>query len=205
MKFWQTLLIYLISALFLLVYRHEITDWMMYSRPPYPLMFLITLGFLLIPVVPFKIIIGLLGYLYGPLFGAVFSWAAASIASILVYWAVRFYFQKQGRSLLGKYKRLEKWSVMLEKNPFLTILLARLIPIFPQAIVNIYPAFLSIRFLTFATASTLGKIPAILVFSYLGKSMFTDLNTTLLVVGLYGIFLLLVYIVYRLWLKNRLV
>lgn len=205
MKLWQTLLIYAAAIICLLIYRQEITDWMMYSRPSYLTMFLLSLCFLLFPVLPFKIIIGMLGFIYGPLIGAAISWAAASTASVIVYLVVRIYFQKKGRAYLAKYKRLEKWTLLMEKNPFLVIFLARIIPVFPQAIVNIYPAFLSINLLTYTAASSLGKIPAMLVFSYLGKNIFSDLSNAFLVIGIYGAFLLLVYLIYRLWLKNRLV
>ncbi|MNI30176.1 SNARE associated Golgi protein [compost metagenome] len=94
---------------------------------------------------------------------------------------------------------------MMEKSPFLAIFLARLIPVFPQAIVNIYPAFLNIRLLTYTVASALGKIPAMLVYSFLGKNLFSNWQNSLIIIGIYMLFLFIVYLIYRLWLKNKLI
>ena len=203
MRIWQTVLVYAAAAAVLFVYRQEITGWMLHSHPSAALMFLLALLFVMIPVIPYKIVIGLLGFMYGPLLGAFISWLAASIASIAVYLFVRRYFQQRGRAYIARFTRLEKLTANLERRPFLTIFLARMIPVFPQALVNIYPAFLSTRLLTYITASSLGKIPAMLTFAYLGKNAFTDLSHTFVVLAIYILFLLGIFIVYRLWLQKR--
>lgn len=203
MKLWQTILLYIGIVALLFVYKNDITHWMTVSSPSLPLLFLVTLCFVLFPVLPFKIIIGTLGYMYGPLTGAIISWLAASVGSIIAYLLVRTYFHEKGRTYLAKYRRLEQLQTMIERSPFLAILLARLVPVFPQAIVNIYPAFLRIRLATYITASALGKIPAMLVYAFLGESIFTDLPQALKVIGIYVLFLLLTYSVYRLWLKDK--
>ncbi|WP_246079065.1 TVP38/TMEM64 family protein [Paenibacillus piri] len=194
---------YGLTAIIFFIYRHPIYDWMLHDRPSLPVIFLLALGFVLFPVLPFKIVIGMLGIMYGPLLGALISWTAASAASVIVYMLVKTTFHEQGRAYLAKFKQMEKLKRMMEKNPFITLLIARLIPIFPQALINIYPAFLSIRLRTYVAASALGKIPAMLVYAYLGSSLLTDGRSALIAACIYVAFLALILTLYKLWLSKK--
>jgi uncharacterized membrane protein YdjX (TVP38/TMEM64 family) len=203
MKKWYTAGIYLAMIVLLYIYKDEILHWMQYGDAPLPLVFATALGFIIVPVLPYKIIIGLLGFMYGPLMGAFIAWSAASVASVVVFLLARYLFQKQGRAYLSKYRQLEKLQTAIEKNPFLTILLARIIPVIPQAIVNVYPAITSISVITFAVASALGKIPAMLLFAFIGSRLLSDTSQLVVSIGVYVLFLAIVYTVYRVWLKKR--
>ncbi|MFH5181737.1 TVP38/TMEM64 family protein [Paenibacillus sp. TAB 01] len=204
MKKWYTLGLYAVLIVLVYIYKDEILSWVQAGDASLPLVFGVALGFIIIPVLPYKIIIGLLGYMYGPLAGAFLSWSAASVASVLVFWLARYLFREQGRAYLAKYERLDKLQAALEKHPFLTILLARLIPVIPQAVVNVVPAVTSIPVLTFAVASALGKIPAMLLFAFIGGNLTSDPRKLILSVSVYVLFLAGVYAVYRIWLKKRL-
>ncbi|MBA2937394.1 TVP38/TMEM64 family protein [Paenibacillus sp. CGMCC 1.16610] len=203
MKKWFTICMYLVLIITVYVFKDEILHWMQHGDAPLLLIFLAALGFIIVPVIPYKIVIGMLGFMYGPLMGALISWTAASIASVIVFWLARYLFQKQGRAYLSKYEKLEKLQAAIEKNPFLTILLARLIPVIPQAVVNVIPAITSVPVVTFAVASALGKIPAMLLFAFIGSNLFAGTSKLVLSVGVYILFLASVYIVYRVWLKKR--
>ncbi|OCT13351.1 hypothetical protein A8709_03620 [Paenibacillus pectinilyticus] len=204
MKKWYTIGMYLVLIFIVYVFKDEILHWMQYGDAPVLLIFAAALGFILVPVIPYKIVIGMLGFMYGPLLGALISWTAASVASVIVFLLARYLFQKQGRAYLSKYAKLEKLQTAIEKNPFLTILLARLIPVIPQAVVNVIPAITSISVVTFAVASALGKIPAMLLFAFIGSNLFAGTSKLVLSVGVYILFLACVYVVYRVWLKKRL-
>ncbi|WP_163858664.1 TVP38/TMEM64 family protein [Paenibacillus elgii] len=203
MKKWYTIGMYLVLILIVYVFKDEILHWMQYGDAPVLLIFVAALGFIIVPVIPYKIVIGLLGFMYGPLLGALISWTAASVASVIVFCLARYLFQKQGRAYLSKYEKLEKLQAAIEKNPFLTILLARLIPVIPQAVVNVIPAITSIPVVTFAVASALGKIPAMLLFAFIGSNLFAGTSKLVLSVGAYILFLASVYVVYCVWLKKR--
>ncbi|MDU0200938.1 MULTISPECIES: TVP38/TMEM64 family protein [Paenibacillus] len=203
MKKWLTICMYLVLIFTTYVFKDEILNWMQHGDAPVLLIFLAALGFIIVPIIPYKIVIGLLGFMYGPLMGALISWTAASVASVIVFWLTRYLFQKQGRAYLSKYEKLEKLQVAIEKNPFLTILLARLIPVIPQAVVNVIPAITSIPVVTFAVASALGKIPAMLLFAFIGSNLFAGTSKLVLSVGVYVLFLVSVYVIYRVWLKKR--
>lgn len=203
MKKWYTGLTYVAMLLIFFLYKDEILFWMQNGNAPLYVVFLIAMGFIIIPVVPYKVIIGLLGFVYGPWIGALISWSAASVASVLIFLMARTFFQNQARAFLSKFNRLEKLHERIERNPFMTILFARLMPFIPQAVVNIYPAVLSIRLLPFATASAIGKIPAMLLFAFIGSSLTSDTRSLLLSIGVYVLFLLITFLIYRIWKQKK--
>lgn len=204
MKLWHLIIVYAAAIVVFFLYRDELAGWMANDRPALFVSFAVALCFVAFPVLPYKIIIGMLGFMYGPLVGFLISWSAATIASTILYMLVRTTFQKQGRAYLAKFERIDHIAAMMERHPFATLLTARLIPVLPQSLVNIYPAFLSIKLPTYVVASALGKIPSILLFSYLGQQLFANFRNALIVIGVYALLLALTTIVYRLWrLKNR--
>lgn len=202
MRIWLLAITYALAIAVFFAYKEEIADWMMVRRPSALVAFGIALGFVLFPVIPYKIMIGTLGYMYGPLIGFAVSWSAASVASVIVYIVIRANFQKRGRAYMAKFEQMDKVAKMMEKRPFVTIMVARLLPVLPQTLVNVYPAFLSIRLPTYAIASALGKIPSILLFSYLGNQLFTDWSNALIVIGVYVVLLASSWIGYRIWMSR---
>ncbi|MCR8630970.1 TVP38/TMEM64 family protein [Paenibacillus radicis (ex Xue et al. 2023)] len=194
---------YAAAILIFYMYRNEIVSWLQNGEAPLALIFLIAVGFILFPVIPFKIIIGMLGYFYGSLLGALISWLAASVGSVIIYLLVQIFFQKQGRAYLAKFNKLERLTQTIEHHPFWTIVFARMIPVLPQALVNVYSALLSIRLLTYAVASAVGKIPAMLVYAYIGEHLFSGVYKLLMAIGIYALFLLVTYLIYRRWVHNK--
>lgn len=202
MKLWLTVAVYAAAIAVLFAYKDEIADLLGQHRPAPLLAFALALCLVLFPVLPYKVVIGALGYMYGPLLGFLVSWSAATLASLLMYTLVRSNFRKQGRTFLAKFERMDKIAALMEKHPFAAILAARLIPVLPQAIVNVYPAFLSIRLPTYAIASALGKVPSILLFSYLGGQLFANTRNALIVICVYALLLAASWLGYRLWARK---
>ncbi|RUS47602.1 TVP38/TMEM64 family protein [Cohnella sp. AR92] len=201
MRRWITALLALLFIGAIAVYRNELLSFI--SEAGYGTIYLIALALVLVPVIPYKVVIGTLGMVLGPLTGAFISWLAASTASVLVFVLSRYLFREPARRHLNRFEGMAKLEKAMESRPFLAVLAARLIPLVPQALVNIYPAFTSIRLWPYLIASALGKIPSILLFSYIGKSMFTDLSSFLLFLGAYAAVFLAGYGGYRIWLKDK--
>ena len=202
MKKWITLAVYAAALLPILIYRHELRALMEDVSLPAAAGYALGFLFAFFPVLPYKLVIGSLGFLYGPLPGALLAWLAVTTASLLQYVLARRYFREQGRAALARFSGLERIGLLMERRPFVVILAARLVPLLPQALVNLYPAFLNIRPLVYVTASALGKIPAMLVFAFVGQSLFTDLPRTLTVLGVYAGFLFAVYAGYRFFFRD---
>ena len=125
----------------------------------------------LFPIAPYKVVIAILGYAYGTVWAAAISWFGTTIAAVIVYAAVRSLYQEPGRRLLGKYTAIHRFTTAVERRPFQSILLARLLPVIPQMAVNLYAGVASIPFWTYTAASAIGKIPAILLYAWLGSGL----------------------------------
>ncbi|MDF2723569.1 MAG: hypothetical protein K0Q59_3244 [Paenibacillus sp.] len=192
------LFIYAAAVAVLLLYKDELADWMANDRPSVLACFALAVGFATFPVLPYKIIIGMLGFMFGPLVGFLISWTAATTASTVLYLVVRTALRRQGRAYMARFKVTDTVASAMERRPFATILAARLIPMLPQALVNVYPAFLSIKLPTYVAASALGKIPNMLLFAYLGERLFADFRSAMIVLGVYALLLAAVTTLYRL-------
>lgn len=168
MKRWIIPAIYTTALTLAFAYRQEIMDWLG-GNPPLYLMILLATLLALFPIAPYKVIIAILGYAYGTVWAATISWFGTTIAAVILYAAVRSLYQEPGRRLLSKYAAVNRFTAVVERRPFQSILLARLLPIIPQMAVNIYAGVASIPFWTYTTASAIGKIPAILLYAWLGS------------------------------------
>jgi uncharacterized membrane protein YdjX (TVP38/TMEM64 family) len=199
MKRWFILLLYAAAIAAAWAYKDVLLDWMRHGNVPMYLAFFIVMALAFFPIVPFSVVIGIMGYLYGPVIGALLSWLAAWAAGMVMYGLFRYTFREQGRALLARYQTLDRWTAKVEKHPFRFVLAARLMPVMPQYIVNCYAAVTGIRFPIYALASAIGKLPAMFVFAFIGRNIFNDTRSLILMLGVYALFLLIVYAAFRLW------
>lgn len=159
----------------------------------------------LFPVIPYPVVGGVIGAALGPVPGAIVTWSGSATASILMFLFIRYGYQEWGVNVLHRYKRIGKLTTLFEKNAFLTILFARLIPFIPSIVVNTYAALSRVSFTSYAVASSLGKIPAALLFVTVGDNLISDPKNIIVTIGVYGIFLALSLSAYRLWKRKQLV
>lgn len=157
----------------------------------------------LFPVIPYPVVGGVIGAALGPVLGAAVTWTGSAAASILMFLFIRYGYQDWGRRALERYKHTRKLTALFERNAFLTILFARLIPFIPSFAVNLFAALSRMSFVSYVVASSLGKIPATLLFAALGDDVMTDPAGIVTTVAVYGIFLALSLLLYRLWKKKR--
>ncbi|MBM7633323.1 TVP38/TMEM64 family protein [Geomicrobium sediminis] len=158
----------------------------------------------LFPVIPYPIIGGILGAIYGPYLGSLVTWIGSSLASIVMFVFIRYGYQDLGQRILNRYTTLSKLNLLFERNAFMTIFLTRLIPIVPSIIVNVYSALSRVGFLTYTIASSIGKIPSMILFATVGSTIVTNPIGLIYVAIFYGLFLLLVYAGYRFFVRYTL-
>ncbi|KZS47939.1 hypothetical protein AWU65_19450 [Paenibacillus glucanolyticus] len=170
MKRWFIPAIYAAVLALGFTYRAEIMDWLR-GEPSLFLMVMLATLLALFPIAPYKVVIAVLGYAYGTIWAAAISWFGTTVAAILLYAAVRALYKENGRRLLRKYAAAEMFTTAVERRPFQAILLARLLPVIPQMAVNIYAGVASIPFWTYTAASAIGKIPAILLYAWMGSGL----------------------------------
>ncbi|NMO94572.1 VTT domain-containing protein [Paenibacillus lemnae] len=168
MKTWLTPILYLTILCLMYYYRIEIFNWLEQDTSLLPVLALSTL-FAVFPIVPYKAVIAVLGYVYGGTGGAAAAWFGTTAAAVIVYAAASLY-KEPGRRLLARYRILDSFSKKAERHPFITILLARMIPVIPQMGINIYAGVTSMPFWLYFAATGLGKIPSLFLYAYLGSA-----------------------------------
>ncbi|WP_139193109.1 TVP38/TMEM64 family protein [Anaerobacillus alkalilacustris] len=193
---------YLLIAVAIYLFQEELLIWFQETRETsiFLTMFIATL-FALFPIIPFPIIGGIIGAMYGTFLGGFVTWVASTAASLIMFLFIRFVFQNWGLKVINRYKRLELVTVMFERNAFITILVSRLIPFIPSIVVNAYSAVSRVSFISYSVASSLGKIPAMLLFAVLGHSFVSTNQEVIFVVGIYVLIILFTIYLYTRWKK----
>lgn len=144
------------------------------------------------PVVPFAVLAGVIGAVFGTRQGMLVSLTGAMIGTMLFFFLSRYGFRDFAQAKLVKYPKLQEFELFLERNSFVAILSSRLIPVIPAFVVNLVCGLSNVRWLTFFIASAIGKIPNVLLLSYVGASFSRN---KLLSVGLYGAYILLLFLI----------
>jgi uncharacterized membrane protein YdjX (TVP38/TMEM64 family) len=198
-------ILYLGVAFIVYLYGEGILAWMQQANNKH-IPFTIAVGTImaLFPVIPYPVVGGVIGATYGPLLGGIITWLGSTLASVFMFLIVRYGYQDWGLRLLHKYQAVGKITRLFEKNAFLTILFSRLIPIIPSVMINIYSALSRVSFTSYAIASALGKVPAMLLFALVGDQFISQPKNIVLTIAVYAIFLLIIFLFYQLWTKNNL-
>ena len=195
-------LLYILSVYFVFVYRQDILQWIQ-QTDSVVVVTLIAMLMALFPIIPYPVVGGVIGAAFGPVLGGTMTWVGSAAASILMFLFVRYGFQEWGVRLLHSRKGIGKVTELFERNAFLTILFTRLLPFIPSILINTYAALSRVSFTSYAIASSIGKIPAMLLFVMIGDSLMTEPRNILLTVAVYGVFLIVTLSVYQLWRRSQ--
>ncbi|MDP4096791.1 VTT domain-containing protein [Paenibacillus sp. P96] len=172
MKKWIAAGAYVLLLGFVFMYRYDLLEWTQ-QHGSLPVLLGLAFGFALIPFVPYKLVITTAAYITGAWQAAVICWAGTTLAAATVYWAARSLFRDRGRTYLERVPALHAFTAAMERRPFTTVLAARLMPVIPQAAVNVYAGVAEFPFRAFMLATGIGKLPGIIIYAYVG-SLLTD-------------------------------
>lgn len=198
LKKWVLLSVNIFIIVIILVKKDMLYAWISANNTAYfPLVFIMVTMLAIFPFIPFGIIGGLMGAKYGLVWGSIVNIAASTLASIIVYVLATTILHTWGSRLLIKYSFVEKLQVMISRHLFWTVLIARIIPIFPAVAINVYAGVFKLRFSIFILATLLGKIPAMLVFAYVGDGIWSNKSNWTQIILIYGAFLLFLFLIYR--------
>lgn len=191
-------LLYAFTAYLIYLFGEPILDWMKSSNRMIPVT-LLAICFALFPVIPYPVVGGVIGAAFGPAAGSIMTWIGSAAASILMFLFVRYGYRDWGARMLNRYQKLGQVTVWFEKHAFLTIFFARLVPFVPSIIINVYAALSRVSFTAYTVASSIGKIPAMLLFALIGDQLVSDPRHLLVTLGIYGLFLTVTLLGYFLW------
>ena len=111
------------------------------------------------------------GFLFGRWVGSLVIMAAATLGATLVFLAARYLIADWARSRMGALG--QKINEGFSQNAFNYLLFLRLVPAFPFFLVNLAPAFTSIKLSTYVLATAIGIIPGTFVYANLGETLGT--------------------------------
>ncbi|MEH6996500.1 TVP38/TMEM64 family protein [Neobacillus drentensis] len=144
------------------------------------------------PVIPFPVLAGVIGGVFGTTQGVIVSLTGAMGGTMGFFFLSRYGFRDYAQSKIMKYPKFQEYEDFLNRNSFVAILTCRLIPIIPAPVVNIICGLSNVNWLIFFTASTIGKIPNILILSFAGASFSSN---KLFSFGLYGGYILVLILI----------
>ena len=144
------------------------------------------------PVIPFPVLAGIIGGVFGTAQGVIVSLTGAMAGTMAFFYLGRYGFRDYAQAKLMNHSKVQEYETFLNRNSFLAILTCRLIPIIPAPVVNIICGLSKVNGLVFFSASTIGKLPNILILSYAGASFSSN---KLFSFGLYGGYILLIFLI----------
>lgn len=109
------------------------------------------------------------GFLFGPVAGTALTVVGATTGATLVFLFARTVFGGSSLDRFGPQAR--NLAENIRRNAWSYLLALRLVPLFPFVLVNIIPAFVGVRPLTFLLTTLVGIVPATAVFSLAGAGL----------------------------------
>ncbi len=111
------------------------------------------------------------GFVFGPVFGVVYTVAASNISSTIAFFVGRYF----GEGMVkddGSNNLIQRYMRRMRENSFETVLIMRFI-FLPYDVVSYFAGFLRIKYWPFILATALGSIPGTLAFIGFGASIQT--------------------------------
>lgn len=150
------------------------------------------------PVVPFILLVGIIGVVFGTVPAAAITLGGVLIGTNIMFLMARFGFRDYAQRTLDKYPKAKEYEDFFEKNAFLSILGVRVVPVIPTQAVNILSGVSKVPWAIFFLATAIGSIPRILVFAFVGSSFGEDKMTSFITYGVYtAVIMLLVFLFMR--------
>jgi uncharacterized membrane protein YdjX (TVP38/TMEM64 family) len=137
------------------------------------------------PVVPYVVLAGMIGSVFGIWMGTGISLIGIGLGVMTMFILSRYGFQEWAQSYQKKHHKVQDYEILFEQNAFLGILLARVIPIIPSPIINILSGLSKVKWTIFLSASLIGKLPAIFLFTLAGSLIGNQKWISIVIYGIY--------------------
>lgn len=137
----------------------------------------------LVPFVPGLVITLTNAWIFGWQYGAIYSWIGALLGACLDFAIARWY----GRPVVEKFinnRYLKMTDTFLRKHGVFAIFIARLTPIIPFKVVSYGVGLTTLSFCQFVIATSIGQMPAILLYSVIGQNLTCSIRVTIMATSL---------------------
>jgi uncharacterized membrane protein YdjX (TVP38/TMEM64 family) len=120
------------------------------------------------------------GLAFGPWWGTVYVVLGGLSAACLCFAIARWLGQEKIKKYLGQFSQIQAFDDQITEHGFRTILIMRIVPLFPYDPVSYLAGLSKMRFRDYIGATALGMLPGAFAFNMLGHSLTDMLSPTFL-------------------------
>lgn len=133
-----------------------------------------------LPLVPYIILASAGGIIFGFKTGFLLAWTGALAGACLAYWISRYVASDW---VIEQIKERFGYDLTQIDNgmAFWTIVLTRLLPVFPTPVINVAAGVSGVPFWNFFLSSAIGKIPTAVLYTGLGICLFNTRDIKLII------------------------
>jgi len=145
------------------------------------------------------------GVAFGPLWGTLYVWIAATVGAGLAFLAARYGVRGTVERWVAGSPRLRKMDGQVAAHGWRIVMLTRLVPLFPFNLQNYAYGLTRIGFWTYAVTSSICMLPGTAAFTFAGGALTDgrgDVRRTLAYLAIAGVLLVLTSLIPR-WLQGR--
>ncbi|MGI6091378.1 MAG: TVP38/TMEM64 family protein [Negativicutes bacterium] len=147
----------------------------------------------LIPFVPGLIITIANAWIFGWIYGALYSWLG-SLAGAMIDFSIARWYGRPFAERIVKPKYLNYTDSFFTKHGMMAVFITRLTPLVPFKVISYGAGLTAISASKFASATGIGQIPAIILYSILGQNMTNSIHAIVAVTtALLGLSILAFY------------
>jgi uncharacterized membrane protein YdjX (TVP38/TMEM64 family) len=148
----------------------------------------------LLPFIPFVVVAGANVLIFGLWIGFAVNYVMAVLGALTAFWFARSYGRHWAENKLKKYPSFQKFNEKIEVNGFLYIAVSRIIPVLPSIGINLAAAVMRVRTRDFVLGTVVGKLPMILLESFIGHDLLHFHHNKSRLILLLALFILLLII-----------
>jgi len=145
------------------------------------------------------------GVVFGPVWGTVYVWIAATIGVALAFLVARYAVRSTVEGWVRASPRLARVDGHITEHGWRIVMLTRLVPLFPFNLQNYAYGITRIGFWPYAITSSVCMLPGTVAFTFAGGALGEgrgDVRRTLAYLAVAGVLLVLVSLIPR-WLQRR--
>jgi len=137
------------------------------------------------------------GLAFGPWWGTLYGVVGGLLGACLCFAIARLLGREKMKKYLGKFPQIEALDGQMDENGFHTMLIMRVVPIFPYDPVSYLAGLSNIRFRDYALATAIGMLPGAFAYNVLGYSLTDMLSPTFLMAVVLVIIVMFTPLVYH--------
>ena len=156
------------------------------------------------PFIPLPVLYGVVGYSLPVGTALALTIFGSLLGTFTFFLLIRYLFPERAGTYMMKHRTARRLFERMQTNGFQIVLIARLIPIVPSIAVNLVSAVTPVSSLVFLTATALGKLPLIVIYTVAGNQINLYTGETLIVLIIYTCVLLwMAHVLQKKWELSR--